>query len=98
MTKLMEELTKDPTAVFDIGVRLPSGNFMRATVGPMIGDKLCFHIELAGRASDRDIADAKEVANQLTGQLPDFSAVAYSDEERQVVRAARRQFLGGGQG
>jgi len=98
-TRLRDELVADPSAVFEIRATLPSGNVMSGTVGPLIGDRVCSRIEFSVNPSDEDTADAIATMDELMGGAErQFLRVAKTAKEGAEAIAARRRFLGGGQG
>ena len=96
MTRLEEELRKDPAATFDFSCELPSGNVMHGTVGPLIGGRLVASVAFERQPhSEKDAADAQYVLACLLGCPPTDALTVRSAEE--YSRRAR-EFLGGGQG
>ncbi len=99
MTKLMQEILKDPAAVFEIGAKLPSGNEMSGTVGPMIGGKIHCSIHFSvNPASPQDVEYATQAMNVVLGQDHAMAIVSNSEKERGEALKKVRQFFGGGQG
>ena len=99
MSRLLDEIAKDPSAVFEVEAELPSGNMMFGTVGPLVGKALCCRIMFRkDPASDEDIAAAKSALDQALGRAADFFNVSKTPEEHRAANAAARRFMGGGQG
>ncbi len=99
MSRLLDEICKDPVAVFEFEAELPSGNAMSGTVGPMIGNKLCTSIKFrANPASDEDVSVALECFNKLLGKTPEFAIFSDTPEGHSNSQMVVRKFLGGGQG
>lgn len=97
-TRLMRELEKDPDAVFDVSADLPSGNRMRGTVGPLIGDRCCCSIMFTGEASEEDIALATICMNKVMGKPAAMTHVARGQDALEEGATVARKFLGGGMG
>ena len=99
MTRLMQELLKDPKAVFEVNADLPSGNRMLGTVGPIIGDRLHSAITFTiSPASEDDVAIAKQCLDQALGMTSEVALVSNTNGEREKNLAVMRKFMGGGQG
>jgi hypothetical protein len=98
VSRLLEEILKDPDAVFELAADLPSGNRMMGTVGPKIGNKLCASITFRDcPASDEDVRIAKEVLNQQLGE-PAFAILSTGQKEHNDALMVARRFMGGGMG
>jgi hypothetical protein len=99
MTKLMQAIAENPEAVFEIEANLPSGNRMSGTAGPMIGAKICVHMNFAkSPASADDIAIARRVLDQLFESEAAFIAVSNTADEHSQAVKEMRAFMGGGEG
>lgn len=99
VSRLLDELRRDPDAVFEVRATLPSGNQMMAAVGPVIGENFCVHVEFAlNPPSEADIDTAKQAINLLLGMTPQYSATAHTREQKIAALRERRRFLGGGEG
>lgn len=97
--RLLEEIRKDPAAVFGFEARLPSGNVMRGTVGPLVGDRLCIQAGFAVvPPSAEDINVARAMLDEIMGQPPAICHVVNNAQEREASKKVFRKFMGGGQG
>ncbi len=99
MTKLMQEMIKDPGATFEIEADLPSGNRMVGTVGPILNGRMCAHIGFSrGEPTPEDIQFATEVMNVAVGEPPALKRVTKGKAEYEAAQQDVRRFFGGGQG
>ena len=98
-TRLMKAILEDPGAQFDLEADLPSGNRMKGTIGPVVGDKLTTSLTFSiCPASEEDVTIAINLVNQALGQKAAVALVSNSPEERQAALQKMRGFMGGGKG
>lgn len=99
MSKLMDYLRENPTAVFEINIDLPSGVRLSGTAGPMINGVAVVDVSFSpGPPSDADLARAREVMNYLMGVPAAFMEVSSTPEEHKAALVKMRRMMGGGQG
>lgn len=96
MSRLMDELRKDPNAVFEVNADLPSGNRMLGTVGPLLNGRLCASVHFSQiPPSTEDVSLAKAIMVQQIGSEPEqIASVNDSADASAIVR----NFVGGGKG
>lgn len=93
MSKLLEEIIKDPGATFQIEFDLPSGNACGGTVGPMVGNRLICSVGFRSDPTEEDISKANELLNEIMGEPPAFIATSRTDDQRKVNRARADKFM-----
>ena len=97
MSRLLDEILKDPDAVFEIDADLPSGNHMYGTVGPMIGANLAASIRFRNEPVAEDVQIARDVIHNQLGK-PELEICSHSPDEHMKAARKLREFMGGGQG
>lgn len=91
----MDELRKDPSATFEVGADLPSGNRMIGTVGLLINGKICASLRFEkDPPSQQDIDHATQAMNGVMG-VSGQTAVVHGEAE---AAAKMREMLGGERG
>lgn len=99
MSKLLDAIREDPTAVFSVEVDLPSGNRMDAKVGPMVNGRLVVNIGFDKQPpTDADIHLAERVMSQLMGSEPDYMDVHTGAEEHARAKVIAEAYLRGESG
>lgn len=93
MSRLMDEIEKDPHATFEIEMDLPSGNRIRGMVGPMVGNRLCCNLGFRQVPTDDEMKMTKGIMNELIGSSPQFSLEAKTDTEADSNLARAEKFL-----
>ena len=92
MTRLMRELLKDPTAVFEISADFPSGNGIDGTIGPIVRGKLAAQVIFRRNPpSDDDIALARKCMESAVGKTSAIALVSdSSDGKAEAIKICRR--------
>ena len=99
MTRLMEELERCPTAVFEIETTLPSGNKISGTIGPIINRALQTEVTFSDNPPTADdIRDATEALNFLVGWKATKFFQYDTEEGRKESIKECMKLMGGGQG
>ena len=70
MNNLMQIINSDHNQVFTLDIKLPSGNRLIGTIGPMIGDVLQSNLAFeTNPATEDDIAQCRLAMDAMMGKL-----------------------------
>lgn len=92
MSRLLDEIMKDPSATFEIEIDMPSGNTILGTVGPMVGARLACNLGFRDDPTDAEMKMALGIMTELVG-TPEFSLTARTADQAEANLEHAEKFL-----
>lgn len=94
---LGDAIREDPGAKFNIEYDLPTGNRVRGTIGPMVGNRITCNIWFSQDPSDAEVETAQRSLNEALGSMGwrelDYDRTALTGEQKSENRERSRRYL-----